>query len=246
MTLDDGTILANGGTDLQLVTVLSAVTPPPSTGTPSNNVAIVPRAKTTNWVSVILLIIGVAILAFIIGFFLMNRWSRKPVTAVNEASEDMNHSTKISDEVQLSSIVDAKEVPSDLASASGMTQPPTITLDNKTITISYFLTVRTNIGVGDLSVTPKTGNLYLVVSMNIENHGYESFKMYPHINTYAVIGDIKYSSALVLNLENRLPDEIVILNGENIEGKLAFEVPKDAALNRCQMTYENSFPHNIE
>ena len=82
--------------------------------------------------------------------------------------------------------------------------------------------------------------------MNIENHGYESFKMYPRINTYAVIGDIKYSSALVLNLENRLPDEIVILNGENIEGKLAFEVPKDAALNRCQMTYENSFPHNIE
>ena len=61
--------------------------------------------------------------------------------------------------------------------------------------------------------------------MNIENHGYESFKMYPHINTYAVIGDIKYSPALLPDLENMLPDEIVILNGDNIEGKLAFELP---------------------
>ena len=108
------------------------------------------------------------------------------------------------------------------------------------------MTVRTHIGVGDLSVTPKTGNVYLVVTMNIQNHGYESFKMYPRINTYAVIGDIKCSSALVLNLENRLPDEIVILNGDNIEGKLAFEIPKDVTLNRCQMTYENSLTYNIE
>ena len=82
--------------------------------------------------------------------------------------------------------------------------------------------------------------------MNIENHGYESFKIYPRINTYAVIGDIKYSSAPVLNLENRLPDEIVILNGDNIKGKLAFELPKEAALKSCQMRYENSLTYNIE
>jgi hypothetical protein len=61
-----------------------------------------------------------------------------------------------------------------------------------------------------------------------------------------VIGDIKYSTAPVLDLENRLPDEIVIQNGDNIEGKLAFELPKDAAINRCQMRYENSLAYNIE
>jgi hypothetical protein len=245
MTLDDGTILANGDTDLNLTTGLSAVAPPSTSGT-SNSVVVVPKAGTTNWVSVILIISGVAILAFIIGFFLINRWSRKPVTAVTEASEDMNHSTKTSDEVQLSSIVDAKEVPSDLASASGMTRSPASIPDMKEITISYFLTVRTHIGVGDLSVTPKTGNVYLVVNMNIQNHGYESFKMYPCLNTCVVIGDIKYSTAPVLDLENRLPDEIVIQNGDNIEGKLAFELPKDAAINRCQMRYENSLAYNIE
>jgi hypothetical protein len=108
------------------------------------------------------------------------------------------------------------------------------------------LTVRTQIGVGDLSVTPKTGNLYLVVSMNIENHGYESFKMYPRINMHVVIDDIKYGPALLPDLENMLPDEIVILNGDNIKGKLAFELPKDAAIKRYQMTYENSLTYNIE
>jgi hypothetical protein len=253
MTLDDGTILANGGIDLNLTTGISAVaapvsTPPTSpltTQALSNGVPLIPKSGTANWVFIVV-IAGVALLALISYGVFKNRWLNRPATAVTEHTENMDHNTKTPDGVQLSSIIDAKEVPSALASASGVTQPPAIIPDSKEITISYFLTIRTHIGVGDLSVTPKIGNLYLVVNMNIENHGYESFKMYPRINTYAVIGDIKYSSALVLNLENRLPDEIVILNGENIEGKLAFEVPKDAALNRCQMTYENSFPHNIE
>jgi hypothetical protein len=246
MTLDDGTILSSRDTDLELATELPAVTPPPSTGTPSNNVAIVPRAKTTNWVSAILLIIGVAILFFMVGLFLTIRRLRRPSIAGHGPIEDINQSGKTQDGVQLSNLVDNKEIPSTPVSAGELRQQPNSFLDGKSITIRYFLTVRNQIGVGDLSVTPKTGNLYLVVSMNIENHGYESFKMYPHINTYAVIGDIKYSSALVLNLENRLPDEIVILNGDNIKGKLAFEVPKDVMLNRCQMTYENSLTHNIE
>ena len=246
ITLDDGTILSNGDTNVELATGLPAVTPPPSTGTPSSNVAVVPRAKTTNWVSIILLIIGVAILFFMVGLFVTIRRLRRPSIAGHGPIEDINHIAKTQDGVQLSSLIYNKEIPSTPVSAGELPQQPNSFLNGKSITIRYFLTVRNQIGVGDLSLTPKTGNVYLVVTMNIENHGYESFKMHPYTNTYVVIGNVKYNSALVLNLENILPDEIVILNGENIEGKLGFEVPKDAANNTCQLIYENSLTYNMK
>jgi hypothetical protein len=81
MTLNDGTILATGATDLELATGVSAVAAPPSTSGTSNSV-VVPKAGTTNWVSVILVMAGAAILGFIIGLFLMSRRLKKPVTAV--------------------------------------------------------------------------------------------------------------------------------------------------------------------
>jgi len=66
------------------------------------------------------------------------------------------------------------------------------------------------------------------------------------MDTYAVIREVKYRIALVLDLPNKLPDEIVILNGDNVEGNLAFDVPKDAAIKRCHMTCDNSLTYNIE
>ena len=224
ITLDDGTILAEAGTDLQLITALSGVVPLLPTSAPSNSMPAVARTDGTNWVSVVLVMVSAATLTFIGGLFLMNILLRRPVTGP----------------------LDDKEVPSTLASDGGLTQQPAIFLDRKSITISYFLTVRNQIRVGGQFVIPKTGNVYLVVAMNIENHGDEPFNMHPLINTYAIIGGIKYGTALVLDLENRLPEEIVILKGDTIEGNLAFEVPTDVAINRCQMTYENSLAHNIE
>jgi hypothetical protein len=184
----------------------------------------VARTGGTNGVSVVLVMVSAATLTFIVGLFLMNLLLRKPAT----------------------SPPDDKVVPSTLASDGGLTRQPAIFLDRKSITISYFLTVRNQIRVGGQFVIPKTGNVYLVVAMNIENHGDEPFNMHPLINTYAIIGGIKYGTALVLDLENRLPEEIVILKGDTIEGNLAFEVPTDVAINRCHLTYENSLTHNIE
>jgi hypothetical protein len=224
MTLDDGTILAEAGTDLKLITALSAVVPSLPTSTPSNSMPAVARTGGTNGVSVVLVMVSAATLTFIVGLFLMNLLLRKPAT----------------------SPPDDKVVPSTLASDGGLTRQPAIFLDRKSITISYFLTVRNQIRVGGQFVIPKTGNVYLVVAMNIANHGDEPFNMHPLINTYAVVGGIKYGTALVLDLENRLPDEIVILKGDKIEGNLAFEVPTDVAINRCHLTYENSLTHNIE
>ena len=87
--------------------------------------------------------------------------------------------------------------------------------------------------------------MYLVVNMNIDNQSGKSFKMYPRINTYVIIKNIKYRPAPVLNLENRLPGKIDILNEGHIEGKIVFEVPEDAMINSSQMKYEDSVSNNI-
>jgi len=55
------------------------------------------------------------------------------------------------------------------ATASGLTGKPASFLDRKTITISYLLTIRNQVIVGDLPAAPKTDYVYLVVPMNIEN-----------------------------------------------------------------------------
>jgi hypothetical protein len=72
--------------------------------------------------------------------------------------------------------------------------------------------------------TPAPGNTFLIVTMQIENYGYERFD--PHrIYFYVVIGNqqFEYSSATY-----SLPDELPtsdLLNGLMIKGSIAYEVP---------------------
>ena len=77
ITLDDGTILANVGTDLNLTTGLSAVAPL-SSSAPSNSGAVVPRAGGTNRISVILVMAGAAILAFVAYLVFINGRLKRP------------------------------------------------------------------------------------------------------------------------------------------------------------------------
>ena len=125
------------------------------------------------------------------------------------------------------------------------TRQPAATHVKKMITISYSSTIKKQIGDGYFADTPKPSNVYLVVNMNIDNQSGKSFKMYPRINTYVIIKNIKYRPAPVLNLENRLPGKIDILNEGHIEGKIVFEVPEDAVINSSQMKYEDSVSNNI-
>ena len=125
------------------------------------------------------------------------------------------------------------------------TRQPAATHVKKMITISYSSTIKKQIGDGYFADTPKPSNVYLVVNMNIDNQSGKSFKMYPRINTYVIIKNIKYRPAPVLNLENRLPGKIDILNEGHIEGKIVFEVPEDAMINSSQMKYEDSVSNNI-
>jgi hypothetical protein len=88
MTLDDGTILANGGIDLNLTTSISAVaapvsTPPTSpltTQALSNGVPLIPKSGTANWVFIVV-IAGVALLALISYGVFKNRWLNRPAIA---------------------------------------------------------------------------------------------------------------------------------------------------------------------
>lgn len=121
--------------------------------------------------------------------------------------------------------------------ASGATtSSPT---DTGKITISYSGVTYNKIGKYN---TPKSGNVYLVLNLNIKNQGYDSFSINA-FNFSLVANNIEYSPAFVSELDNELP-AINLLNGGNTNGKICFEVP--IGTSNYNLTYDSYKKYNIE
>lgn len=87
------------------------------------------------------------------------------------------------------------------------------------------------------------GYTYLVVSLDIENKGYDSFSIAGgHFS--AVVNNVAYNVVYV-GLENMLK-VVDLLDGGRISGKLAFEVPKEVTSLGYQLKYEGFKEYNIK
>jgi len=87
------------------------------------------------------------------------------------------------------------------------------------------------------------GYTYLVVSLDIENKGYESFST----NSFyfsVIVSNVEYDTTWV-GLEDKLK-AVDLLNGGSTSGKLAFEVPKDVSTTSYQLKYQAWESYNIE
>jgi len=107
-------------------------------------------------------------------------------------------------------------------------QTSATSIDNQNIIISYSTKKIDSIQsekYGRLEADP--GKVFLVITLNIENHGYKAFP----INQYSfdlIINNIKYEASVGGNsLLNDELDSVDILDGGSVKGSIAFEVPSN-------------------
>ena len=89
------------------------------------------------------------------------------------------------------------------------------------------------------------GHTYLVVSLDIENKGYESFYTNP-FNFAVIVSHVAYDPATpTWGMDDRLKT-VDLLDGGRISGKLAFEVPEEVTSIGYQLKYQGFKSYNIE
>jgi hypothetical protein len=122
---------------------------------------------------------------------------------------------------------------STLASTPAPTQAP-----SQNIIISYSAKKVNSIGqYGEAN----SGMVFLVITMNIENHGYEKFHVSP--STFDLIANnIKYGESGSYQLDDALA-RVDILDGGSINGSVAFEVPSN--MGSYQLQYSGIGDYNI-
>lgn len=81
------------------------------------------------------------------------------------------------------------------------------------------------IGTGRFADEPDPGYDYAIVNVDITNDGCPEFYVTPHRFTLFT-GNVGYSSALVVHLENELRS-VDIRDGGQVSGKIAFEIPEN-------------------
>jgi hypothetical protein len=95
----------------------------------------------------------------------------------------------------------------------------------KEVVITYSANTSSHIGTLLISFEPKPGNIFIVLDMTIENHGYATFALDP-LAFSIVANGATYKRAMVVGLENEILMGVVKDNSSTT-GKLAFEVPAD-------------------
>ena len=144
-------------------------------------------------------------------------------------------------------------------SASGTASTITITMDSdKTVTanfqstaepepvltpeivMKYSATTASQIGVWHVA---KSGHTYLIVDLDIENKGYESFSTNP-LNFYVVVDRVRYSTAWVI-LDGDL-EVVSLLDGGKTSGRIAFEVPQDVMRLGYELVYDSFRTYDIK
>lgn len=79
------------------------------------------------------------------------------------------------------------------------------------------------------------GNVFLVITMNIENHGYEKFHVSPSIFNL-IANNIKYGESGSYQLDDVMA-RVDIPDGGSINGSVAFEVPSNIGSYQLQYNY---------
>ncbi|MGB8217859.1 MAG: DUF4352 domain-containing protein [Candidatus Methanoperedens sp.] len=85
------------------------------------------------------------------------------------------------------------------------------------------------------------GNVFLVITMNIENHGYEKFHVSPSF-FHLIANNIKYVESGSYQLDDVLA-RVDIPDGGSINGSIAFEVPSN--IGSYQLQYSGAGDYNI-
>ena len=92
----------------------------------------------------------------------------------------------------------------------------------------------------DYTYKAPPGKTYLLVNLDIENNGYDTFKVYSS-DVKVIINGAKYSSAMVTySLDNSLPIT-ELLDGGKISGSVAFEIPAIDSYANASLAYESMF-----
>lgn len=133
-------------------------------------------------------------------------------------------------------------------SPPGGPSTPGTTPATKEVVISYSSTTTDHLGeyfeyLEEWMYEADPGYTYLVVSLDIENNGYDSFSIAGGYFS-AVVNNVAYNVVYV-GLENMLK-VVDLLDGGRISGKLAFEVPKEVTSLGYQLKYEGFKEYNIK
>jgi len=91
---------------------------------------------------------------------------------------------------------------------------------------------------------PNAGKTFLVVTVTIKNQGYYEFRVY---NSSFIIesNNIRYGHIFLTGLTTEL-QEVTLLNGGQISGDLAFEVPEGISPSDIKIGYKAQSGYNIE
>ena len=109
------------------------------------------------------------------------------------------------------------------------------------IIIRYSATTATHIGF----FTPQPGYTYLIVDLEIENRGYESFST-GHWWFDVIVERVKYSSTATAFLTQNSLKDVDLLDGGKVSGRIAFEVPEDVMSLGYDLIYDGLWDYNVE
>lgn len=119
------------------------------------------------------------------------------------------------------------------------TPAPTQAQSQKNIIISY--SAKKINSLGEFTEAP-SGKVFLVITMNIENHGYKEFSTNPFF--FKVISNnVKYdTSGYSFTIDDKL-DSVDLLDGGSTKGSLVFEVP--SGIGNYQLQYSGFGDYEI-
>jgi hypothetical protein len=115
----------------------------------------------------------------------------------------------------------------------------TTTFEGQVVVITYSSTSAEDMAGKWSFSPPRPGYFFLVVSLNIENHGYNEVSVSQFFFTITIDGK-EYNNLFV----NGLPDKLVsatLRDNDSTSGNLAFEVPEGSSDFTIKYKYESSF-----
>ena len=107
----------------------------------------------------------------------------------------------------------------------------------------YWLTKTINEGMFSMEAEPF--RVFLVLDMNIKNKGYREFSTNPFLWRISVAGE-RYNPIFVLESFSERADTAIIRDGEELSGKLVFNIPERGLIRDFEIIYDSLRQYNIE
>lgn len=118
------------------------------------------------------------------------------------------------------------------------------TTSSRKIVVNSSATTMTQLGSGSWPDTPSNGYIFLVITLTIQNQGYDSISVGQYYFSL-VINNIKYDYEFSSYLENSL-NQVNVLNGGTIQGQILYEIPISVVGLDYQLTYGGYGTYNFE